>query len=143
MVETAYVRKRTKRVIDEAHQLSRARRVRADSALRDGERVLRKVVVPVVKTMANVLTGEGYPFQVETPAGAVRLQAHATPESFVELDLDAEQDPLTLRVRVSHARGRRVLVDEEVVCSADGFASLTEDDVLTLLLAKLPPFVER
>ena len=143
MVETADVRKRVKRVIEQARQAARERRERADAASRDGDRVLRQVVAPVVRAVAGVLTSEGYRFQVATPAGAVRLQAQATPDSFIEVDLDAEQDPATLRVHVSRARGRRVLVDEDVICSADAFESLTEDDVLTCLLVKLAPFVEK
>ena len=142
-METAEVRKRVKRVIEQSRQVARERRERAASASREGERVLRHVVAPVVKTIAGVLTGEGYPFQVATPAGAVRLQAQANPNNFVEVDLDEEQDPPALRVRVSRSRGRRVLVDEDVLCSAEALTSLTEDDVLSCLAAKLGPFVEK
>lgn len=143
MVETAEVRKRVLRVIEQSQRAAQERRERAASASLDGERALRQVVAPVVKTIAGILTGEGFPFHVATPTGAVRLQAQATPDNFVEVDLDADQNPPALRVRVSRARGRRVLVDEDVMCSAEGLASLTEDDVVTCLVAKLGPFVER
>ncbi len=143
MVETAEVRKRVKQVIERSRQAARERRERSASASLEGERVLRQVVAPVVKAVAGVLTREGYAFQVATPARSVRLQAQATPDNFVEVDLDTEHDPPTLLVRVSRARGRRVLVHEDVMCRADAIASLTEDDVLTFLLAKLGPFVEK
>ncbi len=143
MVETSEVRKRVLRVIEQSRDAARERRARSESASRDGDRALRHVVVPVFKTVAGVLTSEGYPCEVATPSGAVKLQARGTPDNFVEVDLDTAQDPPALRMCVSRTRGRRVLVDESVMCSAESLASLTEDDVLTHLVAKLGPFVEK
>ena len=143
MIDTGDVRKQVKRVIERSRQAARARRALVDEASRDGERVLRHIVAPVVRTVAAVLTSEDYPFQVATPAGAVRLQAQASADSFIQLDLDVEREPPALRVCVSQVRGRRVLVEEDVICSADDFESLTEDDILKTLLAKLGPFVAK
>ena len=141
-MDAAEVRKRVLRVIEQARNVARSRRARVELAATHGERALHRVAAPVATTVARVLTSEGFPFQVATPVGAVRLQAKSIPENFVELDLNTDHDPPALRVRVSRVRGSRVLVDEEVFCEADRFAELTGDEVLTVLLTKLAPFVE-
>ena len=143
MLEIADVRKRVRRLIEDSQHTAQARRDRAASAEALGTSVLAAVVAPVVKTVAAALKAEGYSFRVSTPAGAVRLAAEASSDDFVEVVLDTQRDPPGLIVRVSRVWGRRVLVDEQVVCEDAAIADLTDDRALECLLHALPPFVER
>ena len=143
MLETADVRKRVRRLIKDSQQAAHARRDRAASAGQLGTSVLTDVVTPVFKTVAAALKAEGHSFRVSTPTGVVRLAVDASADDFVEVVLDTKRDPPGLIGRVSRVWGRRVLVDEQVVCEDAAIADLTDDRALEFLLHVLPPFVER
>ena len=142
MVETADVGKRVRHAIQQAKRTAQERRARAAAAEREGGSALARVT-PVFKTVAATLTAEGYPFQIFTPAGVVRLAAGVSGQNFIELALDTMRDPPALVGRVSREWGRRVLVDEKIVLEDPAIASLTEEDALAFVLAELPPFVDR
>ena len=142
-VESGDIRKRLKRVIEESRREARERRARAEAASGDGERLLRVVVAPIFRQMAQVLKAEGHLFKVSTPKEAVQLVAEGPGENRIELALDTTVDPPALQSRVVRTRGRRVLVDETVVRTGVAIASMTDEDTLEFLLAALPPFVEK
>ena len=143
MTETSKIRNRLRETIKQAKHAATERRRMARTAEETGTRVLASVATPVFKTMAGALKAEGYPFRVFTPAAEVRLASEKSGDEFIELALDTARDTPALVGRVSRTWGRRLLVDEQVVREGDGIGGLTEEDVLSFLLERLPPFVER
>ena len=142
MAETSDVRRRVREAIDEAQAAAAQRRVRVASATREGERVIRQIATPLFHTIANALKAEGQLFRVDTPAGAVRLTARGVSENFIELALDTARDPPVIELRVNRVRGRRVALEERVVCQDPGIGSLTEAAILEVVVQALLPFLE-
>ena len=142
-VETGEIRRRLKRVVEEAKRAASARRSQAEASAIDGDRVLRMVLAPMFRKMAAVLKAEGHLFTVSTPKAGVQLAAKGPGENRIELVLDTAADPPALVSRVCRTKGRRVLVDEKALRTGDAIGSMTEEDALEYLLAELPPFVEK
>lgn len=141
-MEISIVRQRVREAMDRAKRQSAERRARADTASRAFDAFLTATAVPLVRQLANVLRADGYLFNVFTPSGSVRLMSDKSAEDFIEIALDARSDPPRVMCHTSRSRGRRVLDAERVVASGDP-ALVTEEELLTLLLKELEPFVER
>jgi len=142
MAETAQIRQRVRRMIDQAKRTAEVRRSRVAAESRDGERALRQVAAPMFKTVAASLKAEGHPFRVSTPADAVRMSTEASGENFIELVFDTVGEQSELRGRVSRVRGHRLLVEEKVVSQGPAVGSFSDEDALAFLLSELGPFVE-
>ena len=140
-MEVSEVRRRLRTAIDQARRDSSLRRERADAASRAYDQFLEQVAVPMFQTIANVLVAEGHRFAVFTPAGSVRLASERSGEDFIELALDASQDPPVVVVRMSRGRGRRQLTSERSVTTA--ISSLTDSDVVQMVVDEIPKLVER
>jgi hypothetical protein len=136
------VRKRVIHTIDRAKRTAVERRARADEASREYDEFLERVAVPVFRQIANVLRAEGYPFNVFTPGGSVRLMSDRSAEDFIELVLDSSGHELTVVGHTSRSRGRRVIESERPLASG-AIRDLTEEDVLAFVTGELEPFVER
>ena len=143
MIETADIRRRLRRTIEEAKRAAAERRNRAQAADREGSEVLAAVVAPLLKTVAAALKAEGYSFRVFTPPRAVRLSSETSGDDFIELAVDTTRAVPALVGRVSRTWGRRVLTHETVVREGPDIASLTDTNTLEFVMAELPPFVER
>jgi hypothetical protein len=143
MTETGDVKKRVRQAIDQARRDAAARRRSADLASQQYGEFLEGRAAPVFHQVAGALRAEGYPFQVFTPAGSIRLASDRSGEDFIELELDTTRDPVALLGRTSCARGRRVVLRERVVHEGPDLDRLGADDVLAFLLAEIVPFVER
>jgi hypothetical protein len=140
-MEVSEVRRRLRTAIDQARRDSSLRRERADAASRAYDQFLEQVAVPTFQTIANVLIAEGHRFAVFTPAGSVRLASERSGEDFIELALDASQDPPVVVVRMSRGRGRRQLTSERSVTTP--ISSLTDSDVVQMVVDEIPKLVER
>ena len=140
-MEVSEVRRRLRTAIDQARRDSSLRRERADAASRAYDQFLEQVAVPTFQTIANVLVAEGHRFAVFTPAGSVRLASERSGEDFIELALDASQDPPVVVVRMSRGRGRRQLTSERSVTTP--ISSLTDSDVVQMVVDEIPKLVER
>jgi hypothetical protein len=140
-MEVSEVRRRLRAAIDQSRRDSAQRRERADIANREYDQFLAQVAVPTFQTMANVLVAEGHRFTVNTPAGSVRLASERSGEDFIELALDTSHDPPVVVVRTSRGRGRRQLSAERPV--ATPIASLTDADVVQMVVDEIPLLVER
>ena len=140
-MDVSEVRRRLRGAMEQARRDTAERRRRADEAGRDYERFLKRHAVPIFHTFAAALTAEGRRFTVFTPAGSVRLASDASGEDFIELSLDASQDPPRVLGRTSRGRGRRMVTTERPLDPA--VADLTDEDVLEFLLAEIGPFVGR
>lgn len=142
MLETSEIRKRLRHAIALAKQDASARRAAADRATGDFERFLDEVASPLARQFAGALRAEGYPFQVATPAGLLRLESERAREDVIEIALDTSARPVVVG-RASRGRGSRLVTEERPLREGAAVADLTEEDVLAYLLAVIPPFVER
>ena len=97
----------------------------------------------MVQQFANVLSAEGHHFNVATPAGSVRLTSAGASENYIEISLDATEDPPEVVGRTSRGRGRRMISSERAVRERTAVAELNEEDVTAFLLAEIVPFIAR
>lgn len=141
MVEVADVRRRFRARIEQARRAAEAHRAEADRAAQDYEIFLRDVATPVFRMVASVLSAEGYPFKVFTPANSVRLASDRSREDYFELELDTETAPPQVLGRVNRSRGGRVTTIERPIREGTRVAELTQDDVVAFLVEEIDPFV--
>jgi hypothetical protein len=142
-MEVSEVRRRLRAAIESGREAAAERRTRSDAAAREYETFLAERAIPVFHTFAAALTGEGHPFKVFTPAGAVRLASDRSPEEFIELSLDTTADPPEVLAHISRGRGRRMVSSERPLRDRTPIESLTQDQVLEFLLAEVPAFLQR
>lgn len=141
MVEVADVRRKFRARIEEARKRGEARRAAADRAAQDYEIFIRDVAVPAFRMVASVLSAEGYPFKVFTPAGGVRLASTKSRDDYFEVELDTESDPPQVIGRANRARGGRVTTTERPIREATAVNEIAEGDVIEWVLAEIEPFV--
>jgi hypothetical protein len=142
-MEVSEVRRRLRGAIASARKAAQDRRTRADEAAREYEVFLRDIAAPLFQTFAAALAAEGFRFKVFTPAGGVRLASDSSGEDFIELALDPDSDPPSVAGRTSRGRGRRHVTSERPVREGAAVSEITEEDLLSFLVAEIPPFVER
>jgi hypothetical protein len=141
-MEVSEVKRRLSETIERAKRGAAERRVRSDEAARDYEVFLAGIAIPLVRQVANALKVQGFPFEVFTPGGSVRLMSEKSSDDYIELSLDTSGGEPAIIGRSRHARGRRVLETEQPI-AAGPIRNLTEDQVLAFLLKELEPFVEK
>jgi hypothetical protein len=139
-MEISVVRRRLTETIERAKKQAADRRGRSGQASRDFEVFLQKIAVPLFRQIANALKADGYAFTVFTPSGSVRLMSDRAAEDYIELTLDAAENPPQVVGHVSRTRGRRVIDAERPIGAPD---TLTEEQLLDFLLKELEAFVER
>jgi hypothetical protein len=138
-MDTSDLRKRIIRALDDARKDSSRRRVAIDEASKAYEAFLDSSAVPMMRQAVTVLRAEGHLFSVHTPGGSVRLVSDGSPETFIELELDASGAHPQVIGRVSLARGRQGhLVDERALTAGRSVAELTEEDVSKFLVDSVP-----
>jgi hypothetical protein len=140
-IELTELRRQIRVAIELAKKNAVAKRSRSDTAQRDYDTFLNQTAVPTVQQFASALAGEGHFFKVETPAGSVRLSSASAKDDFIELLLDTAQDPPEVVARVSRGRGRRMVTSERPVRDRTAVADLNDEDVVTLLLQEITPFL--
>ena len=137
------VRRRVRAAIEQARRDAAARRERSDAAAKSYEQFLATCAVPAFNTMASALVGEGHRFTVSTPAGSVRLSSERSPDDYIELMLDASEDPPIVLGRTNAGRGRRTVTKERPVRAGVSPDALTDEDVVTFVLAEIITLIER
>lgn len=140
-MDTGFVRKRLRFTIDAARREAAERRARADTSSRAYEHFLSEVAVPAFRAMATALRAEGLSFEVMTPSDAVRLAPDRNREDGITLELDATADPPMPLVSVRRSRGSRVVQRERTVRELTPADQLTDEDVITMLLEELKPWM--
>lgn len=140
-IELPELRRQIRIAIELAKKNAAAKRSRSDAAQRDYDKFMTEVAVPTVQQFASALSGEGHLFKVATPADSVRLTSASANEDYIELVLDSALDPPEVMARVSRGRGRRMVTSERPVRERTAVADLTEQDVVTLLLQEITPFL--
>jgi hypothetical protein len=141
-MEISEVRRHLSETIERAKRAAGDRRTQVDEASREFVVFLEQVAIPLFRQVANVLKVQGYPFDVFTPGGSVRLMSERNADDFIELTLDTTgEDPLVMG-HSRRGRGRRVLESERPIAEGS-VRNLTEQQVLAFLLKELEPFVEK
>ena len=139
-MEASEIRKRLTQTIERAKKQAAEHRTRSDEATRAFETLLKTVAVPLFRQAANILKSEGYPFNLFTPSGSVRLMSDRVSEDFIEIFLDTSGETPDVMGHVSRSRGRRVIESERSIGAP---ATLTEGELLDFLSKELEAFVER
>jgi hypothetical protein len=139
-METSELRKRLTQTIERAKKQAAERRTRSDEAAQAFDTFLKTTAVPLFRQAANILKSEGYPFNLFTPSGSVRLMSDRVSEDFIEVSLDVSGDTPQVVGHVSRSRGRRVVETEQHIGAP---ATLTEGELLDYLAKELEAFVER
>lgn len=144
-MDVSELRKRILRAIDDARRDASERRTVTDEATRAYERFRADVAAPLLKQAASVLNASGMPFIVHTPAESVRLASEKSPETFLEIALDATRPQPEVVGRVSLTRGGRQgrLVEERPIVEGKPVSRLTEEDLSLFLVAEIPKLVVR
>jgi hypothetical protein len=143
MIETGEVRKRVKQAIEQARRNAAAHRTEADAASAQFDKYAQEVAGPLFRQVAGALKAEGYPFQVFTPAGGLRLSSDRSGDDYVGLVLDTARHPVALVLQVRRTRGRHVVDEERTLAEGASIDGLSDDELLGRLLEALAPFVER
>ena len=137
------IRRRVRAAIEQARRDAAARRERSDAAAKAYDQFLTTWAVPAFTTMASALVAEGHRFKVTTPAGSVRLASERSPDDYVELMLDSSEDPPVVLGRTNAGRGRRTLTKERPVRPGVPPDALTDEDVVSFVLAEILTLIER
>ena len=141
MADVGIIRKRIRSEIDKARRDQAERRSRVAEATRVYEQFLDTAAIPVFRMFANILKAEGYPFEVMTPAGGVRLQSERHRDDAIDVELDTTADPPQPLVTITRARGSRVVQTDRSIKWNAPLEQLTEDDVVEMLLEELRPWL--
>jgi hypothetical protein len=141
VVEVADVRRKFRARIEQARRAAEAHRAEADRAAQDYELFLRDVATPALRMVASVLSAEGYPFKVFTPAGSLRLASDKSREDFFEIELEIDSPIPQVTGRVNRSRGGRVTTIERPIRDGARVAELTQDDVVQFVLDEIGPFL--
>jgi hypothetical protein len=141
-MDTSDLRKRILRALDDARKDATARRQVVDAAAAAYQEFLENTVAPLVRQAVAVLRAEGHAFTANTPAGSVRLVSDASPQTFLEFELDATGSEPQVIGRVSLTRGRQgVVVEERPIAPGKPTKDLADDDVAAFLVTEIPKLV--
>lgn len=142
MSDVALVRKRIQKAIEHARREAADRRGRIHEAQRAYDEFLQQRAVPAFRTVAVVLKSEGLAWEVMTPTGEVRLVPDRRRDESIALAFDATTEPPQPIVSITRGRGGRMVHDERPVKpGSPSAASLTEDDVVEMLIEELRPWL--
>ena len=141
-MDVSDLRKRILRALDEARKDSTARRQVVDAAAAAYQEFLDNTAVPLVRQAVSVLRAEKHAFTANTPAGSVRFVSDASPQTFLEFELDVTGPQPQVIGRVSLARGRQgVVVEERPIAPGKALKDLADDDVAKFLVTEIPKLV--
>ena len=140
MSDISDLRRRVRQALQDARQKAAERRAARDDAAKAWAIALEQVVTPLMRDTASVLTGEGLPFRLDTPAGVARMVSERSPDDYVEVALDASDDREAAEVigRTVRARGRQsiTVIEEPLGPPAD----LSTDRLAAFLMRAIAPW---
>ena len=142
-MEVSEVRRQLRHAIDRAKARAQQRRQVVAEADRAYAAFLEDIATPIVRTLANALKAEGYPFTVSTPTGGLRLASDRGRDDYIELALDGSGDTPTVMGRVRYTRGSRTLEEERPIKPGSLPQDVTETDLLAFLVGALEPWLDR
>lgn len=140
-MQVADVRRMFRARIEDARREAESRRAEIDRAAKDYETFVRDVATPAFRMIASVLSAEGYPFKVFTPAGGVRMSSPASRDDYFEVEFDPDQTPPQVVGRANRTRGGRVITIEKPLKPGVPVSDLREEDVVDFVLEEIHRFV--
>jgi hypothetical protein len=141
-MDTSDLRKRILRALDDARKDATARRQVVDAAGAAYQEFLENTAAPLVRQAVAVLRAENHQFTANTPAGGVRLVSDASPQTYLEFELDVTGHEPQVIGRVSLTRGRQgVVVEERPIAPGKATKDLVDDDVAKFLVTEIPKLV--
>jgi hypothetical protein len=140
VVEVADVRRKFRARLEEARKRRDEKKTAVDRASQEYQTFLRDVATPAFQMVASVLSAEGYPFKVFTPAGGVRLASTRSRDDYFEVELDTESDRPQVIGRVNRSRGGRLTTIERPVRDGTSISELTDSDVVEWVLSEIEAF---
>ena len=142
-MEVSDVRRRLQQELERGRAAHAERRTRSDAAARSYEDFFSRVGTPIFRMIIMALKAERLGFSLFTPAGSLRLASERSGDDYIELVLDAERDPPRPKLHISRTRGRQTIESERTIGEGRPIGELTEEDVLTALLAEIAELVVR
>lgn len=142
-LELSQIRKLVQNRLHELKRIAAARRERGTVAEREYAAFLPAVATPAFTAVAQALSAEGHTYRVTTPGGGVRLASERSPRTYIDLRLDTSGPDPVVMAEISRERGHRVLVDDRPLGAGRAIASLTDEDVVSLLVDVLGDVIER
>ncbi len=142
-IEVSAIRRQVQHRLEQIKLTAGARRASVAEAERHYEPFLANIAIPVFKTVASVLSSEGYPYKVFTPASGVRLASDRAAHSFVDLRLDTSRESPQVMVEISRERGSHIKTDDRPIREGTAINEIAEEDVLAMLLDAIGELVER
>ncbi len=142
-IEVSAIKRQVQQRLEQIKQAAGARRTRVAEAERLFEPFLTNTAIPVFRTVASVLSSEGYPYKVHTPAGGVRLASDRSAHTYVDLRFDTSHDTPQVMAEISRERGSHILADDKPLCEGKTISEISDEDVLALLLEAIGELVER
>jgi hypothetical protein len=142
-MEVSEVRRRLRTAIEDTKRQAEDRRAKKEAAVRDWERVLADVAIPLFHQIAQALSAEGYRYVVTTPGSAVRLVPERGGEEFIEVSLDTEGEAPAVMIRSTRGRGRRSVASERPLSTRSAVDALTDDDLVEGVMEELKPLLQR
>ena len=142
-MDVSELRQRILRALDEARKGASRRRGEVDAARAAYDQFLNDIAVPTMRQVGAVLRAEGFPCNVDTPAGAVRLSMAGSSNAFLEIELDAAGAPPQAIGRISAPRGSGMVIEERPIAAGKTIAELTDGDVAAYVAAAIPRLVGR
>lgn len=142
-MDVSVVRRRVTDTIERARREAAARRAANDAAGHAWDQVRESAVVPVCRTVLQVLRAEGHAFTLTTPGTSVRIVSDRSSQDWIEFDLDTHATPPRVVCSLQRTRGREITAGERPLLPGQPIEGLSEEDVLGVLLEVLGPFVER
>jgi hypothetical protein len=141
MSDVAVVRKRLRQAMEAARRDAAERRERVDAARQAYDAFLESTAVPVFRTFANALRGEGLPFEVMTPSGAVRLVPDRNRDDGIMLELDTAVDPPAVMLSVTKGRGSRTTRAEQPIKPGTPIDRISDEELVEVLLSEIKPWL--
>jgi hypothetical protein len=142
VADVAQIRKRIQKAIEQERRDAAERRSSLHDAQKAYTEFLETRAIPAFRSVAVVLKSEGLPWEVMTPSGEVRLVPDRRRDESIALGFDATAEPPQPMVSITRRRGSRVVHSERPVKpGTPAAAALTEDDVVTMLIEELRPWL--
>ena len=140
MSDLSDLRRRVRQALQDAKQKAAARRETRDGAAKAWDVALEQTVTPLMRDLAAVLTAEGLPFRLDTPAGVARMVSERSADDYIEVALDAPDDRDAPEVigRTVRARGRQsvTVIEEPLGPPAD----MSADRLTAFLMRAIAPW---
>jgi hypothetical protein len=142
-LELVQIRRRVQHRLADIKRAAAERRDRVAAAERAYEAFLAAVATPLVNTVAQSLSAEGYAYRVTTPGGAVRMASDRSSRTYVEIRLDTAGREPQIVAEIGRERGSRVFADERPVCQGVAIEAITDEQLLEELLSLMADLIER